>query len=169
MPRIREDPGPGAIAIHRQDRVPADANALSGLPGRLRSGWREISGQVRHGRTEECAGAIALSAVGPQGNIRRIFCGMPAGVAAARCLYEKAGEAFETETAPFKRSELYDWRPSAKRRGAATSFQAGLGHGVCVELDRLKAERAAAFSASGGRDRASARAPPIASPAARMP
>jgi len=73
-------------------------------------------------------------------------------VAGARYLYEKIDEAFETETAAFKRSELYDAHPSAKRRGATTSFQAGLGHGINAKLGMLKAERDAAFRASGGRD-----------------
>ena len=67
-------------------------------------------------------------------------------------LYDKIEEAFETETAAFKRSELYNAHPSAQRRGATTSFQAGLGHGIGAKLNRLKAERDAAFRISGGRD-----------------
>ena len=73
-------------------------------------------------------------------------------MAGARYLYEKIDEAFETETAAFKRSELYDAHPSAQRRSATTSFQAGLGHGIRAKLNKLKAERDAAFRASGGRD-----------------
>ena len=57
----------------------------------------------------------------PQGHIRHIFFGLPADVAGARYLYEKIEEAFETETAEFKRSELYDQHPSAKRRSATAS------------------------------------------------
>jgi hypothetical protein len=117
------------------------------------------TGRRRRSPLDECAGAIAAFCdcrswyeITPQENIRHIFFGLPADVAGARYLYEKVDEAFETETAAFKRSELYDSHPSAKRRSATTSFQAGLGHGICVKLDRLKAERAAAFSASGGRD-----------------
>ena len=113
----------------------------------------------RRSPLDECAGAIARFCdcrtwyeMTPQGHIRHIFFGLPADVAGARYLYEKIEEAFETETAEFKRSELYDQHPSAKRRGATTSFQAGLGHGICAKLDRRKAERAAAFRASGGRD-----------------
>jgi len=113
----------------------------------------------RRSPLDECAGAIAgfcdcrsWYEITPQGNIRHIFFGLPADVAGARYLYEKIEEAFETETAQFKRSELYDSHPSAKRRSATTSFQAGLGHGICAKLNRLKAERAAAFRASGGRD-----------------
>jgi hypothetical protein len=113
----------------------------------------------RRSPLDECSGAIAgfcdcrsWYEMTPQGNIRHIFFGLPADVAGARYLYEKIEEAFETETAAFKRSELYDSHPSAKRRSATTSFQAGLGHGICAKLDRLKAERAAAFRASGGRD-----------------
>ena len=113
----------------------------------------------RRSPLDECSGAIAAFCdcrtwyeFTPQGHIRHIFFGLPADVAGARYLYEKIEEAFETETAQFKRSELYDSHPSAKRRGATTSFQAGLGHGICVKLSRLKADRAAAFHASGGRD-----------------
>jgi hypothetical protein len=87
-----------------------------------------------------------------EGNIRHIFFGLPADVAGARYLYEKIDEAFESETAAFKRSELYNSHPSAQRRSATTSFQAGLGHGIRTKINRLKAERDAAFRASGGRD-----------------
>lgn len=113
----------------------------------------------RRSPLDECAGAIAgfcdcrtWYEMTPRGHIRHIFFGLPADVAGARYLYEKIEDAFETETAAFKRSELYDRHPSAKRRSATTSFQAGLGHGICAKLDRLKAERDAAFRASGGRD-----------------
>ena len=113
----------------------------------------------RRSPLDECAGAIAgfcdcrtWYEMTPQGHIRHIFFGLPADVAGARYLYEKIEEAFETETAQFKRSELYDSHPSAKRRSATTSFHAGFGHGICAKLNRLKTERAAAFRASGGRD-----------------
>ena len=113
----------------------------------------------RRSPLDECAGAIAgfcdcrtWYETTLQGHIRHIFFGLPADVAGARYLYEKIEEAFETETAAFKRSELYNSHPSAQRRSATTSFQAGLGHGICAKLNRLKAERNAAFRASGGRD-----------------
>jgi hypothetical protein len=113
----------------------------------------------RRSPLDECAGAIAVFCdcrtwyeMTPQGHIRHVFFGLPADVAGARYLYEKIDEAFETETAAFKRSELYDAHPSAKRRSATTSFQAGLGHGIDAKLGKLKAERDAAFRASGGRD-----------------
>jgi hypothetical protein len=113
----------------------------------------------RRSPLDECAGAIAgfcdcrsWYEMTPQGHIRHVFFGLPADVAGARYLYEKIEEAFETETAIFKRSELYDSHPSSKRRSATTSFQAGLGHGICAKLSRLKAKRAAASRASGGRD-----------------
>jgi len=113
----------------------------------------------RRSPLDECAGAIASFCdcrswyeMTPQGHIRHLFFGLPADVAGARYLYERIDEAFETETAAFKRSELYDSHPSARRRGATTSFQAGLGHGICTKLDKLKAERDAAFRVSGGRD-----------------
>jgi hypothetical protein len=113
----------------------------------------------RRSPLDECAGGIAAFCdcrswyeMTPEGYIRHIFFGLPADVAGARYLYEKIEEAFETETAAFKRGELYDRHPSAQRRSATTSFQAGLGHGICTKLNRLKAERDAAFRVSGGRD-----------------
>ena len=113
----------------------------------------------RRSPLDECACAIAVFCdcrtwyeMTPQGHIRHVFFGLPADVAGARYLYEKIDEAFETETAAFKRSELYYAHPSAKRRSATTSFQAGLGHGIDAKLGKLKAERDAAFRASGGRD-----------------
>jgi hypothetical protein len=113
----------------------------------------------RRSPLDECAGAIASFCdcrtwyeMSPQGHIRHIFFGLPADVAGVRYLYERIDEAFETETAAFKRSELYDAHPSAQRRSATTSFQAGLGHGICTKLNRLKAERDATFRVSGGRD-----------------
>jgi hypothetical protein len=113
----------------------------------------------RRSPLDECAGSIAVFCdcrswyeTTSQGYIRHIFFGLSADVAGARYLYEKIDEAFETETRVFKRSELYDSHPSAQRRSATMSFQAGLGQGIRVKLDRLKAERNAAFRASGGRD-----------------
>jgi Protein of unknown function (DUF2786) len=113
----------------------------------------------RRSPLDECAGGIAAFCdcrswyeITPEGYIRHIFFGLPADVAGARYLYEKMEEAFETETAAFKRSELYDRHPSAQRRCATTSFQAGFGHGICTKLNRLKAERDATFRVSGGRD-----------------
>jgi hypothetical protein len=113
----------------------------------------------RHAPLDDCAVTIAdfcdcrtWCETMPQGHIRHIFFGLPADVAGAHFLYEKIEEAFETETAAFKRSELYGSHPSPKRRSATTSFQAGLGHGIRVKLSKLKDERNAAFHASGGRD-----------------
>lgn len=113
----------------------------------------------RRSPLDECAGTIAFFCdcrtwyeMTPGGHIRHIFFGLPADVAGARYLYEKVDEAFDTETAAFKRSELYSEHPSAKRRSATTSFQAGLGHGIKAKLNRLKAERDEAFRSRGGRD-----------------
>ncbi len=113
----------------------------------------------RRSPLDDCAGTIAVFCdcrswyeLTSQGNIRHIFFGLPADVAGARYLYEKIDEAFESETAAFKRSELYEAHPSAQRRSATTSFHAGLGEGIRAKLNRLKAQRDKAFRASGGRD-----------------
>ncbi len=73
----------------------------------------------RRSPLDECAGTIAMFCdcrswyeMTPQGHIRHIFFGLPADVAGARYLYEKIDEAFDTETAAFKRSELYEAHPS---------------------------------------------------------
>ncbi len=113
----------------------------------------------RRSPLDECAGTIAMFCdcrnwyeMTPQGHIRHIFFGLPADVPGARYLWEKIDEAFDTETAAFKRSELYEAHPSPKRRTATASFQEGLGQGIRVKLGRLKDERNAAVRASGGRD-----------------
>jgi hypothetical protein len=113
----------------------------------------------RRSPLDDCAFAIAIFCdcrtwyeLTSQGSIRHIFFGLPADVAGARYLYEKIDEAFEDETAAFKRSELYHSHPSAQRRTATASFQAGLGDGIRRKLDKLKAERDVALRASGGRD-----------------
>jgi hypothetical protein len=129
------------------------------MKGQACAGEGIETGRRRRSPLDECAYAIAAFCdcrtwyeVTAQGYIRHMFFGLPADVAAARYLYEKIEDAFETETASFKRGELYAEHPSDKRRCATTSFQAGLGHGIHVKLDRLKAERSATFCASGGRD-----------------
>ena len=113
----------------------------------------------RRSPLDDCAHTIAVFCdcrswyeLTSEGNIRHIFFGLPADVAGARYLYEKIDEAFESETARFKRSELYNSHPSAQRRSATASFQAGLGHGIRTKVNKLKAERDKAFRASGGRD-----------------
>ena len=113
----------------------------------------------RRSPLDECVGTIAEFCdcrtwyeLTPQSNIRHIFFGLPADVAGARVLYEKIEEAFDTETGNFKRGKLYDSHPSSQRRSATISFQAGLGHGICAKLDRLKEVRNAATRKTGGRD-----------------
>ena len=113
----------------------------------------------RHGPIDECAGTVAAFCdcrtwyeMTPAGTLRHIFFGLPADVAGARCLYEKVEEAFETETRAFKRSELYDDHHTSQRRSATTSFQAGLGHGICAKLDKLKVDRTTASLKTTGRD-----------------
>jgi hypothetical protein len=113
----------------------------------------------RHGPVDECAGTVAAfcdcrtwSEMTPAGTLRHIFFGLPADVAGARCLYEKVEEAFETETRAFKRSALYDDHHTSQRRSATISFQAGLKHGICTKLDKLKDERTKVSLKTTGRD-----------------
>ncbi len=113
----------------------------------------------RHGPIDECAGTVAVFCdcrtwyeMTPAGTLRHIFFGLPADVAGARCLYVKVEEAFGTETRAFKRSALYDDHHTSQRRSATTSFQAGLGHGICAKFDKLKADRTTASLKTSGRD-----------------
>ncbi|MFH1158392.1 MAG: DUF2786 domain-containing protein [Pseudomonadota bacterium] len=113
----------------------------------------------RRGPLDDCVGVIAIFCdcrawyeLTREGRIRNIFFGLPADVAGARCLYEKIEEAFDTETKNFKHGALYHRCDSERRRSATTSFQLGLGHGICTKLDRLKETRNASVRAAGGRD-----------------
>ncbi len=113
----------------------------------------------RRSSLDDCSGTIAAFCdcrtwheITSSGNIRHIFFGLPADVAGARVLYEKIEEAFETETASFKRGKLYESRPSGQRRSATSSFQSGLGHGICAKLDMIKEARTSILRKSGGRD-----------------
>jgi hypothetical protein len=113
----------------------------------------------RQGPLDECVGTIAAFCdcrtwyeMTPSGTLRHIFFGLPADVAGARCLYEKVDKAFVTETRAFKRSALYDDHHTSQRRSATTSFQAGLGHGICTKLNKLKVDRTTASLKTTGRD-----------------
>jgi hypothetical protein len=86
------------------------------------------------------------------GEIRYVFFGLPADVAGARYLYDLVEQAFETETDLFKAGVLYAEHPSDQRRGATTSFQAGLAHGIAGKLSALHTEREAAMRITTGRD-----------------
>lgn len=87
-----------------------------------------------------------------EGYIRNIFFGLPADVAGAHYLYEKIDEAFDTETKNFKHSTFYNRCNSEHRRRATSSFQLGLGHGICTKLDKLKKSRNTTVRATGGRN-----------------
>jgi len=86
------------------------------------------------------------------GEIRYVFFGMPADVAGARYLHDLVEQAFETETDRFKSGSLYAGHLPGQRRGATTSFQTGLAHGIAGKLCALHAAREATLRTTTGRD-----------------
>jgi len=78
------------------------------------------------------------------GALRYIFFGLKADVEAARFLHELIENTFETETAAFRKSEIYLGLKGGDRRTALNSFQIGLANGVAQKLDSLKTARRAA-------------------------
>jgi hypothetical protein len=113
----------------------------------------------RRGAFDECIPSIAdfcdCKVWGEEASgrpLRYIFFGLPADVEAAHYLYDLIEVTFETETASFKRGEIYAGMASKERRSAANSFQIGLGAGLRTKLMLLKKERGEATRASSGRD-----------------
>lgn len=117
------------------------------------------TGRKRFGPIDNCIPAVARfcdcrvwSEKTTAGEIRYVFFGLPADVAGARYLYELVEQAFETETNLFKSGELYAKHIPSFRRGAVTSFQTGLAHGIAGKVSALHAEREAAMRTTSGRD-----------------
>ena len=88
----------------------------------------------------------------PSGTIRSMFFGLPAEVEAAQYLHERVTTALDTETAAFRRGELYGNLAGGGRQKATTSFQLGLARGICAKLDARKAERNTRTLQLTGRD-----------------
>ncbi len=86
------------------------------------------------------------------GTIRSVFFGLPADVEAARYLYERVAAALETETAVFRKGDLYRDRAGGGRQKATTSFQYGLVRGIGDKLDARKTERDTKTFKATGRD-----------------
>lgn len=88
----------------------------------------------------------------PGGTIRSVFFGLPADVEAARYLYERVVAALDTETAAFRKDDLYRSLAGGGRQKATSSFQLGLVRGIGTKLRARKAERDAKTFATSGRD-----------------
>jgi len=85
------------------------------------------------------------------GELRYVFFGLRADVAAAQYLYEMVERAFETETNAFKAGALYA-SMAGERRTATTSFQTGLARGITGKLRALREARDARSRSESGRD-----------------
>ena len=102
------------------------------------------------------------------GRLRHVFFGLPADVAAARCLYDLVERAFETETTRFRAGPDYSEAPSRLRRTLTNSFQIGLGRGIAAKLHSLRAARETALRTSSGRDLVVAKADVVEAELAKL-
>jgi Protein of unknown function (DUF2786) len=99
-------------------------------------GFGVDTGRRRFGPIDSCIPAVGAfcdcrvwSEKTADGEIRYVFFGLPADVAGAGYLYELVERAFATETALFKRSELYAGHHTGDRRSATQSFQTRIWQG----------------------------------------
>lgn len=83
--------------------------------------------------------------------LRYIFFGLRSDVTAAQYLYEMVERAFDTETAVFRRSDLYE-EMKGDRRSATNSFQIGLSRGISAKLGAMRAARDETIRSASGRD-----------------
>jgi hypothetical protein len=152
-----------AIAAARKVAELLDRHGLQLSEVELRSqaceGFGVVTGRRRMGPIDTCIPAVAMfcdcrvwGEKAQDGELRYVFFGLPADVAGARYLYELVVRAFETETATFKRGELYAEHDSGDRRSATISFQTGLADGIARKLRALRQERDAAMRTATGRD-----------------
>jgi|SRR5580658_1875953 hypothetical protein len=117
------------------------------------------TGRKRFGPIDACIPAVGRfcdcrvwSERTTRGEIRYVFFGLPADVAGAKYLYDLVEQAFETETDLFKSGALYAEHHSGDRRGATSSFQTGLAHGIAGKLSILRDQRETAMRTTTGRD-----------------
>jgi hypothetical protein len=117
------------------------------------------TGRRRSASVDSCVQTIATfcdckawSEKGASGAIGFVFFGLKADVQAARFLYERIEQTFETETEAFRRRKLYLELAGGERRMASNSFQLGLANGINMKLMGLKAARQAAMAKTSGSD-----------------
>lgn len=89
---------------------------------------------------------------GGDGELRFVFFGLPADVAAARCLHDLVAEALAVETAAFKAGPLYADHHPNQRASATRSFQTGMVHEIAGKIADLKRQRSRTTLKSTGRD-----------------
>jgi hypothetical protein len=86
------------------------------------------------------------------GGLSIVYFGLKADVEAARFLHDLIAETFDTETAAFRRGEIYQSLGGGDRRLAMNSFQIGLASGISGKLNTLKAARQSAGASRTGFD-----------------
>ena len=117
------------------------------------------STRKRSGPLDECLPSIAhfcdcraWHETSAAGTIRSVIFGLPADVEAARYLYERVAMAFQTETAAFQKSGIYEETAGGVRAKSTRSFQLGLARGIRTKLVLRKAERTETSIKASGRD-----------------
>jgi hypothetical protein len=86
------------------------------------------------------------------GSLGFVFFGLKTDVEAARFLHDLIEVTFDTESATFRRSAIYQSLRGGDRRTALNSFQIGLANGISGKLADLKAARQSNNGQSTGFD-----------------
>jgi hypothetical protein len=89
---------------------------------------------------------------GENGVLSYVFFGLRADVEAARFLHDLIEATFDTESATFRRGDIYRALSGGDRRIALNSFQIGLATGIAGKLAALKSARQNAGAKSTGFD-----------------
>jgi hypothetical protein len=117
------------------------------------------TGRKRRAPVDSCIPPVAAfcdcrvwSEDGDDGELRYVFFGLKADVEAARFLHDLIEATFETESAMFRRGEIYKALSGGDRRMALNSFQIGLASGIAGRLAALKEARQSAGVKSTGFD-----------------
>jgi hypothetical protein len=117
------------------------------------------TGRKRRAPVDSCMPSVAAfcdcrvwSEEGADGVLRVVFFGLKADVEAARFLHDLIEVTFDTESARFRRGEIYQALSGGDRRTALNSFQIGLAGGIAGKLAALKSTRENAGAASTGFD-----------------
>ena len=117
------------------------------------------TGRKRRAPVDSCAQSVAAfcdcRVWGEQradGGLGFVFFGLKTDVEAARFLHDLIEVTFDTESATFRRSAIYQSLRGGDRRTALNSFQIGLANGISGKLADLKAARQGSEGQSTGFD-----------------
>ncbi|MEY2926449.1 MAG: hypothetical protein RL367_926, partial [Pseudomonadota bacterium] len=117
------------------------------------------TGRKRRAPVDTCAQSVAAfcdcrvwGEQGADGGLGFVFFGLRTDVEAARFMHDLIGVTFDTESATFRRREIYQSLRGGDRRTALNSFQIGLANGICSKLTDLKAARQGSNGQSTGFD-----------------